>query len=159
MSRFWNRGVRFASLLVIVALFAAGPAFADRTPGIEIDGNYVDDSPLDLFEDWFPNHPPMSDPISQEDDTLCGTSPSPKNDITNAFAANNRDYLFMAMERRASTGQTSFFWRFDVHGDGPALGDFIFVFCFGRGETVTPTSVPEYYEATGEFNRALRAYR
>jgi hypothetical protein len=153
MSRFWTPLGWAASFLAVVALLPAGPALADRTPGIEIDGNYVDDDPTDLTEDWFAGHPPMSDPISQEDDTLCGTSPAPKNDITNAFAANNRDYLFLAMERRANTGQTSFFWVFDVHGDGPALGDFIFVFCFGSGDTVTDTYVLEFDEATGEWVR------
>ena len=80
----------------------------------------------DSYEDWHPEHPPMQDPTSNYDDTLCGTKPSPKNDITNAFAANNNEYLFTAMERRANTGTTSFFWKFDVgqDGDGGGAGGF-----------------------------------
>ena len=71
-------------------LLLALPAWADLAPeGIEIDGNYVDDAAPEA--DWFPDFPPMSDPLADEDDTLCGTPPAPKNDIINSFLANNSD--------------------------------------------------------------------
>jgi hypothetical protein len=138
--------------LALVALAAAAPARADFAPqGIEIDGNYLDDPPP--AEDWFPGFPPMRDPFGSDDDTLCGTSPAPKNDITNFFLANNQDFLFLGMERLANTGQTSFFFFFDITNDGPSKGDFIFVFCFGSGTNVTDTFVLEFDPATGEFVR------
>jgi len=140
-----------AALLCLCLLPAPCALNAAVTPGIEIDGNYTDDDPADPLEDWFPRHPPMSDPIAQDDDTLCGTSPSPKNDITNSFAANDTEYLYTGMERRANTGTTSFFWRFDVGKDGDNLGDFVFVFCFASGGGIRDTYVMEYDETTGEF--------
>lgn len=146
--------------LLAALLLAAPAAFAQDdepvshfTPaGLEIDGDYLDD-PLVDGEDWFPLFPPFEDPIRQDDDTLCGTSPSPKNDITNSYVANNFEYLYVGMERLANRGNTSFFFSFDITGDGPSVGDFIFVFCFGSGERVTDTYVLEFDEALGEFVR------
>jgi len=135
---------------IAVGLLLTAPAVAQIAPdGIEIDGNYTDDPPPE--EDWFPNFPPRSDPFGKADDTLCATSPAPKNDITNYFLANNQDFLFLGMERLANSGQTSFFFDFDITGDGPSKGDFIFVFCFGSGTTVTDTFVLEWDETLGEF--------
>lgn len=147
--------LRVAAVLPALCLLCLVPGalFAATTPGIEIDGNYLDDDPIDPNEDWFPNHAPDSDPISKEDDTLCGTSPSPKNDITNSYVSNNNEFLYMGMERRANTGQTSFFWAFDIGKDGDNKGDFVFAFCFGSGDSVTDTFVLEYDEVSGEFVR------
>jgi hypothetical protein len=139
-------------LLVLApcALLLAPPALAAfSAAGIEIDGNYVDDPAPE--EDWYPNYPPYADPVGADDLTLCGTSPAPKDDIAQYFLANNRDYLYLGMERLTNNGNTSFFFNFDITGDGPSLGDFIFVFCFGSGEVVTDTHVLEWNEALGDW--------
>ena len=131
---------RFTAVLGAAFLLATPAAWADFAPdGIEIDGNYVDDAAPEA--DWFPDFPPMSDPVADEDFTLCGTSPAPKNDIINSFLANDYDYLWVGMERRTNNGNTSFFFKFDITGDGDSLGDFVFVFCFGSGAVVTETYV------------------
>ncbi len=143
-----RRTAGLAAALLLLAL----PALADFAPdGIEIDGNYVDDAAPE--DDWFPDFEPMRDPLASEDDTLCGTSPAPKNDIINSFLANNYDYLYVGMERRTNNGNTSFFFRFDITGDGPSVGDFIFVFCFGSGAVVTDTYVLEWNPALMEWVR------
>jgi len=118
-------------------------------PGIEIDGNYVDDAAPE--EDWHPGHPPSADPVGGADDSLCGTNPAPKNDISQYFLANNRDYLYVGMERLTNNGNTSFFFSFDLAPYGPSVGDFIFVFCFGSGEVVTDTYVLEWDPVLGDF--------
>jgi hypothetical protein len=146
-----NRTRSLACLSALWLLLAL-PAQADFAPdGIEIDGNYVDDAAPEA--DWFPDFPPMSDPLGDEDTTLCGTSPAPKNDIINSFLANNYDYLYVGMERRTNNGNTSFFFKFDITGDGDSVGDFIFVFCFGSGATVTDTYVLEWDPALLEWVR------
>ena len=73
-------------------VFAAYPVSHFTSVGIEVDGNYVDD-PAAAGEDWFPSFAPFRDPIAQDDDTLCGTSPAPKNDITNSYVANDFEDL------------------------------------------------------------------
>ena len=150
---------RLAAALAALLLAAPAALAQDDDPishysaeGIEIDGDYLDD-PMVTGEDWFPLFEPFSDPTRQDDDTLCATSPAPKNDITNSYVANNFEYLFVGMERLANRGNTSFFFTFDITGDGPSVGDFIFVFCFGSGERVTDTYVLEFDEALGEFVR------
>lgn len=120
--------------------------------GIEIDGDYVDDAALEEL-DWFPDFEPFQDPIRQADDSLCGTSPSPKNDVTNTYIANNFEHLYIGMERLANRGNTSFFFTFDITGDGPSSGDFVFVFCFGSGDRVTDTYVLEWDGVLGQFVR------
>jgi hypothetical protein len=129
-----------------------GPVSNYSEVGLEIDGDYLDDG-LVAGEDWFPLFPPFADPTRQDDDTLCATSPAPKNDVTNSYVGNNFEYLFVGMERLANTGNTSFFFSFDVTGNGPSSGDFIFVFCFGSGERVTDTYVLEWDATLGEFVR------
>lgn len=119
--------------------------------GIEIDGDQLDDAAP--ATDWYPAFPPFRDPTRQDDDTLCSTSPAPKNDLTNTYVANDFDYLYVGMERLANRGNTSFFFSFDITGDGPSAGDFIFVFCFGSGDVVTDTYVLEWDAATAEFIR------
>ncbi len=142
-----------ALLVLLVPPVAVASGVSHFTaPGIEIDGDYLDD-PSRAGNDWFPNYPPFRDPIRQADDTLCSTSPAPKNDLTNTYVASNFDYLYMGMERLANRGNTSFFFSFDITGDGPSRGDFIFVFCFGNGEVVTDTYVLEYDPATRSFVR------
>jgi hypothetical protein len=152
---------RIAAGLAILFLLLAAPGARAQDdepishfsePGIEIDGDYLDDGLVD-GEDWFPLYEPISDPIRQDDDTLCATSPAPKNDITNSHVANNFEYLFVGMERLANRGNTSFFFNFDITGDGPSTGDFIFVFCFGSGARVTDTYVLEWDAGLGEFVR------
>jgi len=149
-----------AALATLLFLLAAPGARAQdddpishfSDPGIEIDGDYLDDLMVD-GEDWFPLYEPISDPIRQEDETLCGTSPAPKNDITNSYVANNFEFLYVGMERLSNRGNTSFFFTFDITGDGPSTGDFIFVFCFGSGERVTDTYVLEWDDGLGAFVR------
>lgn len=144
---------RSALALAASLLLGLGIAGAATTPtGIEIDGNYTDDAPPQ--EDWFPNHPPSADPVGSADDSLCdGTSPAPKNDIAQYFLTNDYDYLYVGMERLTNNGNTSFFLRIDVTGDGPSLGDFIFVFCFGSGAVVSETYVLEWDPAAGDWAR------
>lgn len=147
------RGVLLAlAALLGLALLPHGAHAALAPDGIEIDGDYVD-APLVRGEDWFPRFPPHQDPIAGDDDTLCGTSPAPKNDIYQYFLANNFDYLFVGMERLTNNGNTSFFLRFDITGDGPSLGDFIFVFCFGSGAIVTEAYVLEWDPVLLEWAR------
>lgn len=136
----------------LAAALSAGPASAEFAPdGIEIDGDQTDDPAPEA--DWFPDFEPMSDPLSGEDDTLCGTDPAPKNDIVNSYLANDYEYLYLGMERRTNNGNTSFFFRFDITGDGPSVGDFIFVFCFGSGAVVTETYVLEWDPALMDWVR------
>ena len=147
--------MRNALLAALAATaLAASPARAQVshfvTQGVEIDGNYLDDV-APPGRDWFPDLPPFTDPIAQDDETLCGTSPAPKNDLTNTFVANDFDYLYMGMERLANHGNTSFFFSFDITGDGPSFGDFVFVFCFGSGSRVTDSYVLEWDPVLREF--------
>jgi len=137
-----------ASLLSSAAM--AQPVSHFAPDGLEIDGDYLDAAALP-GADWYPEFEPFRDPIRQDDDTLCGTSPAPKNDLTNSYVANNFEHVFIAMERLSNNGNTSFFFRFDITGDGPSPGDFIFVFCFGSGERVTDTYVLEWDASSGEF--------
>jgi hypothetical protein len=143
-----------AHLVALALLLAATPpataAFTDQ--GIEIDGDYEDD-PSSPEEDWYPGFPPATDPVGSDDDTLCGTSPAPKNDISHSFMANDFDYLYLGMERLTNNGNTSFFFAFDITGDGPSVGDFIFVFCFGSGSVVTDTYVLEWDPTIGDWVR------
>jgi len=141
--------VTVAALVALAGTHAASAAAVKTS--IEIDGNYTDDSAPG--EDWFPGFPPGTDPIGTADDTLCGTSPSPKDDITHYFLTNNNDFLFVGLERLANNGQTSFFLSFDITGDGPSKGDFIFVFCFGSGSRVTDTYVLEWDDVRKQFVR------
>jgi hypothetical protein len=137
-------GRRPARLALLLAGLLAAPCLAEFAPdGIEIDGDQADDAAWPEA-DWYPDFEPMSDPFGSADDTLCGTSPSPKNDIINYFLANDLEHLYLGMERRTNNGNTSFFFSFDVTGDGPSVGDFIFVFCFGSGAVVTDTHVLEW---------------
>ena len=142
-------------LPLLFLLLLAAPAAAQVShfapDGVEIDGDYVDGPATGA--DWYPAFPPFRDPTRQDDDTLCATSPAPKNDLTNSYVANDFDWLYVGMERLANRGNSSFFFSFDVTGDGPSPGDFIFVFCFGSGEVVTDTYVLEWDVAAGEFLR------
>jgi hypothetical protein len=148
-----RRSIAAAAIVSLACIAGAQDPISHFAPdGVEIDGNYLDDSGSTGI-DWYADLPPFSDPIAQDDDTLCGTSPAPKNDITNTFVANNFEYLFMGMERLANRGNTSFFFSFDITGDGPSFGDFIFVFCFGNGDTVSDTYVLEFDPVLGEFTR------
>lgn len=150
--RLGSLGGRWAFMLSALALavFTGSPTRAEFSRlGIEIDGDYLDGSPAE--EDWFPGYPPRSDAVGSEDETLCGTSPSPKNDIVQFFLANNFEYLYLGMERRTNNGNTSMFFSFDITGDGPSEGDFIFVFCFGSGSEVTDTYVLEWDPGLSEF--------
>ena len=148
------RAVRARALLLPLALLVsagAGRALASVTAtGIEIDGDYSDDA-ASPEEDWYPGHPPSLDPVGSADTSLCGTSPAPKNDIGQYFLANDRDYLYVGMERSTNNGNTSFFLRFDITGDGPSVGDFIFVFCFGSGAVVTDSYVLEWDPGIGDW--------
>ena len=139
----------------LTLLLAAAPVAAQvshfAADGIEIDGDYIDGPAPG--SDWYPSFPPFRDPIRQDDDTLCATSPAPKNDLTNSYVANDFQYLYVGMERLANHGNTSFFFSFDITGDGPSPGDFIFVFCFGSGSVVTDSYVLEWSAALGEFVR------
>jgi hypothetical protein len=139
-----------ASALLLPAASFAQPVSHFAPNGVEIDGDYLDDAG-DPGADWYPSFEPFRDPIRQDDDTLCATSPAPKNDVTNSFVANDFDYLYVGMERLANNGNTSFFFRFDITGDGPSPGDFIFVFCFHSGASVTDTYVLEWNAQQGEF--------
>src|SRR5688572_24872548 len=142
--------MKLSRLLTALALGSAvvtGALAATTTRGIEIDGNYTDGAG-DPAEDWHPGFPPRTDPVGSADDTLCGTSPAPKNDIAQYFLANNRDFLYVGLERLTNNGNTSFFLSFDITGDGPSVGDFIFVFCFGSGTVVTESYVLEWDPAT-----------
>ncbi len=150
MTRLAGRSTALAALSW--AIFALPCSSATTATGIEIDGNYVND-PASPEEDWFPGFPPSSDPVGSADTTLCGTSPAPKNDITQYFLANTMDHLYVGLERLTNNGNTSFFLRFDITGDGPSTGDFIFVFCFGSGTVVTETYVLEWDAAAGDWIR------
>ena len=91
---------RVGAVLALVCLCLAPWALeAAVTPGIEVDGNYIDDDPIDPYEDWHPNHAPMADPTSNHDDTLCGTKVLWK-----------RDYTLITQNR-------SYFGNFDPFGD------------------------------------------
>jgi hypothetical protein len=147
------RPVALGLFLLATACLAAPRADAAVTPlGIEIDGDYVDDL-MPPEEDWFPGHPPRMDPFGSDDDSLCGTSPPPKDDIVQYFVANDFDFLYLGMERLTNNGNTSFFFTFDITGDGPSLGDFIFVFCFQSGSALEETYVLEWDPAGREWIR------
>lgn len=135
---------------LLALLVLATPCRASITlSGIEIDGDYSDGPAPE--EDWHPGHPPSSDPVGSLDESLCGTSPAPKNDIGQYFLTNDYDYLYVGMERLTNNGNTSFFFRFDITGDGPSVGDFIFVFCYGSGAVVTDTYVLEWDPALSDW--------